>query len=651
MIKILTAAILGLVATSASADTYNNISLQGQLTQPTPIYGVAVRVVSGGAIVGTGTDIDLLPDADMVFSTQTYITNPWVFRSGEDYILRLSSPSSGVVLATFTITAAPFAHTVRGNADTGTQNIFAAYGNAGVGTASPQYRLVVSSGGSDLMWVASDGVHATKFTGDGSGLTNVSGTGDNLGSHVATKTLDMAGYDINAAGGISATGYKQSGETILIVEGDENFYSGIGASPDGPPYGSANTSIGNDSGGWATVGREYNSFFGYGAAYSGTGGDENTILGAVAAGLSGIGSGNTMIGAWAGWDSSGDGNIFIGNNAGTGVRYATSDNNIMIGNNTHMSSYDASYKLNIGNLLYGDMAAYSIGIGTETPMAALDVVSTGTASNVYAQIWRNGTGVVVASMTSQGTLFATLGTSGDNLGNHTATQALNMGGFNLNNAGAITSVSTITGYSTMTVLGSAFSVGGSTLVVVNGRVGISSAAPVAQLGVQGEAVISSTLTVQSIMADNLVGGIMYFAKSSCPNGFLKANGAAVSRTTYSKLYDAIGVTFGSGDGSTTFNLPDIRGEFLRGYDDGRGVDSGRSIGTSQSDAFQGHRHRTTKRYNSAISGTIGPVYRPDGSISDDTLLTDPISDGVNGTPRVASETRPRNIALMGCIKY
>lgn len=77
------------------------------------------------------------------------------------------------------------------------------------------------------------------------------------------------------------------------------------------------------------------------------------------------------------------------------------------------------------------------------------------------------------------------------------------------------------------------------------------------------------------------GTVMYFAGQAAPNGWLKANGAAVSRTVYADLYAAIGTTYGEGDGSTTFNLPDLRGEFVRGFDDGRQVDIGRALGTWQ----------------------------------------------------------------------
>lgn len=78
---------------------------------------------------------------------------------------------------------------------------------------------------------------------------------------------------------------------------------------------------------------------------------------------------------------------------------------------------------------------------------------------------------------------------------------------------------------------------------------------------------------------SLVGQVAFFPVSSAPSGFLKANGAAVSRTTYAALFALIGTTFGAGDGSTTFNLPDLRGEFIRAYDDGRGVDQTLLTGT------------------------------------------------------------------------
>ena len=153
------------------------------------------------------------------------------------------------------------------------------------------------------------------------------------------------------------------------------------------------------------------------------------------------------------------------------------------------------------------------------------------------------------------------------------------------------------------------------------------------------------------------GQIGLFAMDYAPTGWLKANGAAVSRTAYAKLFAAIGTRFGAGDGYSTFNLPDLRGEFPRFWDDGRGLDSGRGLGTQQMDAFQGHnRDLRRSQNNSYIHGWVGVSagaehYVPDAQGSGDVWITrDYLTDSRYGTPRVAAETRPRNIALLACIK-
>ena len=141
------------------------------------------------------------------------------------------------------------------------------------------------------------------------------------------------------------------------------------------------------------------------------------------------------------------------------------------------------------------------------------------------------------------------------------------------------------------------------------------------------------------------GMIGYFAQATPPTGWLKANGAALSRTTYAALFAAIGTTHGVGDGSTTFNLPDLRGEFVRGWDDGAGVDPGRTLGSAQLDAFEDHEHGTSGQLleNSGTSGMPGTS----GRISAPVTVT--ITGANSG--RTATETRPRNVALLGCIKY
>lgn len=84
--------------------------------------------------------------------------------------------------------------------------------------------------------------------------------------------------------------------------------------------------------------------------------------------------------------------------------------------------------------------------------------------------------------------------------------------------------------------------------------------------------------------------LIHFAGPNIPPGYLRANGAAVSRTTYAALFAALGTYYGGGDGSTTFNLPDARAMFLRGLDEGRGVDPGRFLGTIQGSQNLWHQH-------------------------------------------------------------
>lgn len=129
-----------------------------------------------------------------------------------------------------------------------------------------------------------------------------------------------------------------------------------------------------------------------------------------------------------------------------------------------------------------------------------------------------------------------------------------------------------------------------------------------------------------------IGSVVNYAAASVPSGFLECNGAAVSRATYVNLFNVVGVTFGAGDGSSTFNLPDLRGEFVRGYDNGRGIDSGRSFGSAQSDSVAG-----------TTLGTLGGSH-PTGADAGDGGTDWTVNAG-------GTETRPRNIALTYIIKY
>lgn len=147
--------------------------------------------------------------------------------------------------------------------------------------------------------------------------------------------------------------------------------------------------------------------------------------------------------------------------------------------------------------------------------------------------------------------------------------------------------------------------------------------------------------LEAALGELFAGSIAYFASSSAPAGWLKANGTTVSRTTYARLFSRIGTTFGAGDGSTTFDLPDLRGEFVRGLDDGRGVDAGRALGSAQADDLKSHAHSLGYQSGTPGGGAFGvpTVYATPNK-------TDGVVFSTGGT-----ETRPRNIALLACIKY
>lgn len=118
------------------------------------------------------------------------------------------------------------------------------------------------------------------------------------------------------------------------------------------------------------------------------------------------------------------------------------------------------------------------------------------------------------------------------------------------------------------------------------------------------------------------GSIFGFGGTAAPTGYLICDGSAVSRTTYADLFAAIGEYHGHGDGSTTFNVPDYRGRFLRGVDNSAGNDpdkasrtamatggnTGNNVGSVQGHAFQTHNHSDTGHTHQAGLANQGGVF-------------------------------------------
>ena len=154
---------------------------------------------------------------------------------------------------------------------------------------------------------------------------------------------------------------------------------------------------------------------------------------------------------------------------------------------------------------------------------------------------------------------------------------------------------------------------------------------------------------------NPAGTIITFAGSTAPTGYLVCDGSAVDRVTYADLFAVCGTTYGSGDGSTTFNLPDLRGEFVRGWDDGRGLDSGRAFASTQQSANKLHTHTVTDPGHTHTM-TVADDDRTvaDGSTTGGNSIssgeTDSTTTGITIDTDGGSESRPRNIALLYCIK-
>ena len=158
------------------------------------------------------------------------------------------------------------------------------------------------------------------------------------------------------------------------------------------------------------------------------------------------------------------------------------------------------------------------------------------------------------------------------------------------------------------------------------------------------------------------GTVLYFAGQTAPAGWLKANGAALSRTAYAALFAAIGTTYGAGDGRSTFNLPDLRGEFLRGWDDGRGVDTGHLFGSAQADAMRQHYHGigyispnnddgafVVRNWTTAEQQNLQFI-NGNGNSAIRTLSASSNLSTTNAIDEAAGETRPRNVALLAIIK-
>jgi len=189
---------------------------------------------------------------------------------------------------------------------------------------------------------------------------------------------------------------------------------------------------------------------------------------------------------------------------------------------------------------------------------------------------------------------------------------------------------------------------------------------IAMIPAEGEPVYDTTLKLMFVGDGVTAGGLVVgdsagseklWPTATPPDGWLEEDGSAISRTTYALLFAVIGTTYGIGDGSTTFNLPDARGEFVRVWDHGAGNDpdaasrtdrgdgtTGDNVGSKQLDDYESHSHSV----DGVINGNLGSTtdFVRNGGAGTQSDLNTSIAPSTGG-----NETRSRNTYRMLIIKY
>jgi microcystin-dependent protein len=201
------------------------------------------------------------------------------------------------------------------------------------------------------------------------------------------------------------------------------------------------------------------------------------------------------------------------------------------------------------------------------------------------------------------------------------------------------------------------------------------AAQIASSAVTTAKIAATAVTAAKLASDvtaQLVptGAVLAWAGGSAPTGFLLCDGSAVSRTTYATLFAAISTAHGSGDGATTFNVPDYRGRFLRGVDGATGRDpdaadrtamasggnTGDNVGSIQADATAkngltvvdpGHEHTFTQ-YQTGFTGS-GVLTANSTTNNPNTNEVDVATTGIT-LGDGDDETRPLNAYVKYIIK-
>lgn len=142
--------------------------------------------------------------------------------------------------------------------------------------------------------------------------------------------------------------------------------------------------------------------------------------------------------------------------------------------------------------------------------------------------------------------------------------------------------------------------------------------------------------------------MLFHNPTTVPNGYLKLEGQEVDKTTYQSLWSIYGTTYGASTDPNKFKLPDMRGRFARGFDNGSGLDTGRVFGSAQLDELKSHKHTSTYQYQKANATPDDNNWSHPALGDGGSFITKTFSD-VNNTG--GAETRPKNLTCIFIVKY
>ena len=182
-----------------------------------------------------------------------------------------------------------------------------------------------------------------------------------------------------------------------------------------------------------------------------------------------------------------------------------------------------------------------------------------------------------------------------------------------------------------------------------------------------ENIIPTQQAIKTYIDNLFAGTVAPFAMDTPPTGWIECDGTALDRIQYAGLFSRIGTTYGPGDGLSTFNIPDLRAQYIRGWDNGRGIDTGRIFGSFQADDMQNHSHTIGNHSHSlSASGSaadngahqhaVGVLLTTiDGSHSHSVGVSGSTSStggGATSSPSLSGTgVQVGDLALMYCIKY